>query len=162
LNNPIEPRAADEKHQDLSDDSGDDANRDEIGQTTNVGDVEAGHEGATEGKALEQTGTAPNSNGKDEAIQGHIEESTAPAHFVNEYFETRESARGGLGSFARKNLHRDHHILLERPLLRASAMTLLTEFKALSPERQRAFLSLHAYSSDPRAPLVDKIWNANA
>ena len=81
---------------------------------------------------------------------------------VNEYFEIRPSPRGGLGSFALKDLKYGEHILLEYPLILTCYETLARDFDALDERRQAALLSLHPYHPDQRTAILGQIWNANA
>lgn len=82
--------------------------------------------------------------------------------FANEFFEVRQSSLGGYGAFAAKPLPERQPILLELPLLRTNAMDLMKDFANLSPYKQNAFRSLHAYHPNPSATHLEAVWNANA
>jgi len=81
---------------------------------------------------------------------------------INDFFEIRESTRGGLGSFARKELKYGDHILLEEPIIRTVYFDLIREVNKLDEGRKAAFMSLHPYHHDPREHHIGRIWNANA
>ncbi len=80
---------------------------------------------------------------------------------VNEFFEIRQSAVGGLGAFAVKDLEYGEHILLERPLLESTTLDLLRDFETLNAVEQTIFKGLHGFYIKGGAAALYKIWNAN-
>ncbi len=82
--------------------------------------------------------------------------------FANDSFEIRRSALGGWGAFAVKDLCVGDPILQERPIIRTVAHDLDRNFGLLDKQSQTALLSLHAYSQDPGASHLEKVWSTNA
>jgi len=106
---------------------------------------------------------SPSSAVESSSDSSNTSEATMPSkRVVNEFFEIRESATGGLGSFARKDLKYGDHILLESPIVRTIYFDLIRDVEKLDAGRKAAFMSLHPYHEDPRVPLIERIWNANA
>ena len=74
----------------------------------------------------------------------------------------RESARGGLGAFALKDLEFGDTILLEKPIIHTDTMNLFRDFRKLNDVAKTAFLGLHPFHPNRNASRIQKILNANA
>ncbi len=67
--------------------------------------------------------------------------------FRNEYFEVRESMKGGLGSFAVTDLPQGTMILSEQPLFKSKLISLIQALENLTPEEIGRFRRLHHHPS---------------
>ncbi|KAI1392700.1 SET domain-containing protein [Hypoxylon trugodes] len=74
-----------------------------------------------------------------------IEHLANPEKYSNQYIEVRTSQLGGNGIFAKTDLESGQLILVERPMLTATPMTLYEELENLAPELRETFYRMHGH-----------------
>jgi hypothetical protein len=69
---------------------------------------------------------------------------------TTEYFEVRESAKGGLGAFAIKDIEEGTVLLEELPLFKGDFGNIYDEYQKFTEKQTAEYLSLHAWKGSSR------------
>ncbi|KAM7224423.1 hypothetical protein V8F06_000204 [Rhypophila decipiens] len=111
-------------------------------------------------------GLAPETGPKDEAQNEFrspfsVKKPDGNEFHYQEYFEIKQSPKGGLGCFAIKDLKKHDLILMETPILKTDGFNLYRDFRALDEETQKIYMGLHAIEAE-HLDQVERIKRANA
>lgn len=76
---------------------------------------------------------------------GSTPTATKNTPFVNDFFEVRQSTKGGLGAFALKDIPKGTVIMAEEPLFRALLVQVFWKYDELSDDQKKEYKTLSCW-----------------